>query len=99
MEKDKDCKVSACCTTHRCEILGVIFLAVATVLTLLTYSGIGIFGMFLVGLVFCCHKHLGCRRCNCGCCSPDTSTCAAPAPALAPKNKTVVAAKKTTSKK
>ncbi len=72
MEKNK--KGDACCTSHRCEILGIIFLALATILTLLTFSGVGILGMFVVGTVFCCHKHWG-RRCHCGCtcCNTDNS--------------------------
>lgn len=73
MEKNK--KADACCTSHRCEILGIIFLAIATILTLLTFSGVGILGMFIVGLVFCTHKHLSYRRCHCGCscCSADSN--------------------------
>lgn len=76
MEKNK--KGDACCTSHRCEILGIIFLALATILTLLTFSGVGILGMFVVGTIFCCHKHWG-RRCQCGChcCNTDTS-CSVP---------------------
>ena len=77
MEKTK--KGDAKCTSHRCEILGIIFLAVATILTLLTFSGVGILGMFIVGMMFCCHKHWHGKRCYCGCscCSDDTS-CAMP---------------------
>lgn len=63
MEKNK--KANACCTSHRCEILGAVLLAIATILTVLTYSGLGIFGMFLVGLVFCCHKHWSCPTESC----------------------------------
>ena len=72
---DKKKKVDGCHTPHRCEILGIIFLAVATILTLLTFNGVGILGMFIVGLVFCCHKHWngGQCRCGCACCAPDMS--------------------------
>ncbi|MDP3704300.1 MAG: hypothetical protein Q8R24_00130 [Legionellaceae bacterium] len=94
MEKNKDCKVTACCTSHRCEIFGGIFLAIATVLTLLTYSGLGILGMFIVGMVFCCHKHTGFGRCRCGCCSTNMTTCDMPAP----KKETAVAKKAATKK-
>jgi len=92
--KDKDGKTNGCCTSHRCEILGVIMLAIAVVLTLLTFNGAGIFGMFIAGLVFCCHKHWGCRRCHCGCCGPEMTHCDMPTP----KKATVVAARKTTTK-
>lgn len=74
MEKNKKMKGETCCTSHRCEILGVIFIAVATVLTLLTFEGSAILGMFIVGVVLCCHKHMG-RRCSCGCescCVPES---------------------------
>lgn len=68
-----DKNVKGCCASHRVEILGVIMLAIATVLTLYTLSSAGIFGMFLVGVVFCTHKHFGSGMCGCGptcgCCS------------------------------
>jgi hypothetical protein len=75
MDKNKS---GSCCITHKSEILGVILLAIATVLTLYTQSGVGILGMFIVGLVFCTHKHFGCRGCgctNCDCCSSEMSAC------------------------
>jgi hypothetical protein len=65
MDKLKECKVTACCSSHACEIIGAILIGVATLLTLFTLNGAGIFGMFLVGLVFCCHKHMSCKSCPC----------------------------------
>ncbi len=94
MEKNK--KPDGCCTSHRCEIIGIIFLAIATILTLLTFSGVGILGLFIVGLVFCMHKHLGHRKCCCGCdCCASNSSCDLPA-AEAKKEPTV---RKTAAKK
>lgn len=69
------CKIRECCSSHRCEIVGIIFLALATVLTLITLNGMGIFGLFIVGVLMCCHKHMGCRKCNCECCASDDSEC------------------------
>jgi hypothetical protein len=92
----KNTKADVCCTSHRCEILGIIFLAIATILTLLTFSGVGILGMFIVGLVFCCHKHWGCTRCNCkgSSCSTEIEC-----DMHDPKIKKETSAKKTTPKK
>lgn len=93
MEKNK--KGDACCTSHRCEILGIVFLAIATILTLLTFSGVGILGMFLVGTVFCSHKHWSQRcRCGCDCCSTDTSSCSMPSPKKETTPKRAAAPKK-----
>lgn len=89
----KLCKTGSCCTTHRSEIFGAIFLAVATVLTLFTYSGAGIFGMFMVGLILCIRKQFGCKTCGCGancecCCSMDMTTSEVPAKPVTPRKKT-----------
>ncbi len=75
MENKKDCKVSACCRTHGCKIVGALVLVLATILTLITYDGMGIFGLFVVGLVFCCHRQMSCRSCSCGCCTTDNTEC------------------------
>ena len=65
MTKSNSCKMRECLSTHRREIVGAFFLLIATLLTVLTFSGIGIFGMFLTGLFLCCKKHMGCRCCRC----------------------------------
>ena len=64
-------------------IVGGIFLVVATILTILTYSGVGVLGMFLVGFGFCACKHMGCKSCcsnccKCDCCSTDMTECDVP---------------------
>ena len=100
METNKNSKAGMCCTSHRSEILGIIFLAIATILTILTFNGMGIFGMFLVGSIFCCHKHWG-RRCSCGCkcCSePTMTTCTETEPVIHNKKQTVAVKKAVTKK-
>lgn len=80
MEDAKKCKITECCKTHWYKILGVILLVLAVILTVITFSGLGILGMFLAGLMLCCHKHLsskmgwGCCDGGCGC---DCSCCSA----------------------
>ncbi len=99
MQKSKANKTDVCCTSHWCQILGILFLVVATVLTLLTFSGIGIFGLFIVGLVFCFHKHWGHTHCSHGehgCCDETISTTCSTTPH---KKDHVVVPKKATTKK
>ncbi len=76
MDDLKKCNITAC-KTHWCSIFGIVLLVLATVLTFMTLSGLGIFGMFLAGLMMCCHKHMSSKRCGCGCgcgceCCADT---------------------------
>ncbi len=60
MKDSKYCKVTSCCWDHRHELVGLILLIIASFLTIVTCNGLGIIGMFLVGLVLCCHKHFCC---------------------------------------
>ncbi len=80
MDDKKECKIAACCKSNCCGIIGMILVVLATILTLITLNGAGILGMFVAGLVFCCHKHMSskgcCPGCRCGCCSSeDTMVC------------------------
>lgn len=78
MDDLKSCKVSACCKANICGIVGMVLVVLATILTLYTLSGLGIFAMFIVGMVLACHKHLAARGCCCGCkcCKPtDNMAC------------------------
>ena len=61
MKNSKYCHLTACCWDYRHELLGLILLIIATLLTLATCNGLGIFAMFLVGGVLCCYKHLCCH--------------------------------------
>lgn len=45
-----------CWWAHRLEILGLILLIIAICLTIRTHSSVGIFMLFVGGIVFCCHK-------------------------------------------
>ncbi len=67
MDDKKDCKIAACCKANWCGFLGIILVLLAVVLTLITCEGLGIFGMFLVGMVFCCHKQMSSKLCRSGC--------------------------------
>ncbi len=74
MDTEKNCKISACCRTHGCKIVGMVLLVIATILTIITYNGMGIFGLFIVGLVFCCHDHLSCKS-HSACCDDELHGC------------------------
>ncbi len=61
MKNSKYCKYTACCWDYRHELLGVILLVIATLLTIATCNSFGIAAMFLVGLVLCCCRHMSCH--------------------------------------
>ncbi|OGV30200.1 MAG: hypothetical protein A3E88_01280 [Legionellales bacterium RIFCSPHIGHO2_12_FULL_35_11] len=71
MLKKKDCKVRECFKSHRRELVGAIFLVLATLLTILTLSGLGIIGMFAVGLMLCCNGHICCKHEIDECCDQE----------------------------
>ena len=56
MDDLKSCNVGSNCWTIRYEIVGIILLVLATILTLITLNGFGIAAMFIVGAALCCHK-------------------------------------------
>ena len=56
MKSKKYGEVTSCCWGYRHELLGLILLILATILTLATCNSLGIFEMFLVGMVLFCHK-------------------------------------------
>lgn len=64
--KDSQHKMK-CCWAYKYEILGLLFLLLATILTLITFNSIGIAAMFFVGLVLCAHRCLCYKTCDaCG---------------------------------
>ena len=63
MKNNKYCKVTGGCWGHRHEILGLVLLILATILTIFTANSIGIAAMYLVGLVLCCYKCLAQHCC------------------------------------
>ena len=68
MDDLKNCKITDC-KTHWCALFGIILVVLATVLTFMTLSGLGILGMFFAGLMMCCHKRMSLNCCGCSCCS------------------------------
>jgi hypothetical protein len=68
MEDLKECRVS-CYWTYRFELLGLVLIFIATILTIVTFNSLGIAAMFVVGAALCCHKYLSCNSCNV--CHPD----------------------------
>lgn len=71
MENSVKCKVMECCRSNRCSAVGIVLIVIASIMTIVTFSGLGIFGMFIVGLAMCCHKRL---LCQCGCCNSTNVT-------------------------
>jgi len=67
MKDKKYCDTTAQCWGYRHELIGLVLLVLATILTVVTFSSLGIVAMFIVGLVMCCHKHLGRHCCDCHC--------------------------------
>lgn len=64
--KSKNGSVVSCCWGYRHELLGLVLVVLATLLTIVTGNSLGIFAMFLVGAVLFCHK-CWFRHCNCPC--------------------------------
>ncbi|MDX2345715.1 MAG: hypothetical protein QNK11_02425 [Legionella sp.] len=62
MKNAKKCGMTAECWSGFACVLGVGFIIIATILTLITMNGLGILGMFIVGAMFCRRK--------CPCCGP-----------------------------
>ena len=58
MKNSKYCQMTACCWAFRHELIGIILLAIATFLTIVTVNSFGIVAMFLVGAVLCCYRHV-----------------------------------------
>lgn len=61
MKKGKKCDMSKDCWSGFTGILGAAFIIVATILTLITMNGLGILGMFFVGLMLCKHHCIPCH--------------------------------------
>ena len=61
----RDCNYRACVWAHRYQLLGLVLMVLATILTILTLDSFGIAVMFIVGLLLLIHKQMQGR---CGCC-------------------------------
>jgi hypothetical protein len=64
-------KIHTCLWAYRFELLGLILLVIATLLTIFTFNSVGIAAMFLVALVLCAHGCL-CNKCSKVCQSEET---------------------------
>ena len=60
MKNAKKCGMTSECWSGFIGVLGVGFIIVATILTLVTMNGLGILGMFIVGAMLCRRNHLAC---------------------------------------
>jgi hypothetical protein len=56
MKKHKACGMTSECWSGFTKVLGIGFIIVATILTLITMNGLGILGMFIVGAMLCRRK-------------------------------------------
>lgn len=75
MKNTKSCQTTGCCWSHRHEVLGIVLLILGAILTVITFSGLGIAAMLLVGFAMCCHKHFGCCRSHCDGSQDDSTEC------------------------
>ncbi len=57
MEFKNKAQFMGCCHANRCSVVGMILIVLATIMTIVTMSGLGIFGMFIVGLAMSGHKY------------------------------------------
>ena len=64
MKNNKNGQATKCCWGYRHELLGLILLVLATILTIITCNSFGIVAMFLVGLVLCCYRYMCCYCCH-----------------------------------
>lgn len=64
MKDSKSCSMSGHWWSCRYEMVGVFFLILATILTLITLNGFGIAAMFFVGLILCSQKYFSCGVCH-----------------------------------
>ncbi len=56
MKSKKYGDVTSCCWGYRHELIGLVLLVLATILTLATGNSLGIFAMFIVGAALFCHR-------------------------------------------
>lgn len=61
MKEDKKIKMLSCGWAHWHEVLGLILVIIATLLTLATHNACGIVALFVAGVFLCCYRHV----CHC----------------------------------
>jgi hypothetical protein len=57
MVKKKASSVMACCWDLRHEVIGIVLVLIATLMTIITYDSFGIVAMFVVGGFLICYRH------------------------------------------
>lgn len=65
---------ASCWWSNRYELLGMLLLVIATILTIIAWDSFGIVAMFIVGLILIGHRHF----CYIGChtsCHSDSHSC------------------------
>ena len=62
-EGKKCCGVLGHLWHRKSEVLGGLLIVLAAIATLLSFSGLGLFGMFLAGVALTCKHHWKCRCC------------------------------------
>lgn len=67
----KDCKtlMQGCCVP-RIDVVGIVLIIVASILTILTFNRVGIAMMFIVGAFLTAHQCFS-RCCGCATCRPS----------------------------
>lgn len=65
----RNCNYRACIWDHRYQLLGLVLMIIATIITILTLDSFGIAIMFIVGLILLIHKQVRKCCCCCPCCS------------------------------
>lgn len=94
MNEEKYCDTKAYCWAFRFELVGIILLILASFLTIITLSNLGIAAMFFVGMVLCGHKYFSCNVCH-----PSTRSIKEEMDLMPKEDVRVVKTSKRTSKK
>lgn len=64
MLNSKYCGVGEGGFSFRSELVGGVLLLIATLLTIVSFSSLGIAAMFIVGGVLCSHRYMSCSVCH-----------------------------------
>lgn len=92
MDENNKCSRMHCIIKYRFELLGLVLIALATILTVVSMDSLGIVAMFIIGALLCCHQY--CLK-SCGSNASQDAENAAPKkpnrPRRRPKKPTPVA--------
>jgi hypothetical protein len=73
MKKHSFCPVTACSGGKGVELLGLVLVLIAALLTIISLDSFGIVAMFIVGIFLLGHRHFCRSECSCG--SDDCEIC------------------------